>query len=95
MLSKNDAAIIYETLLASPGMNDEVKINLQIPRKNVLILNKVIELGLSLKNANELDGLFNVINGKTLEDIKAVSIDILEKAGLTEVYEKLNSLQSK
>ena len=50
MLSTKDVAMIYETLLSSPGMNDAVRIDVKLPRKNVLLLTKVIELGLSLKD---------------------------------------------
>lgn len=95
MLSKNDAQIVYETLLTSPGMSDEVRINVRIPRKNVLILSKLIEAGLSNKNANDSDGLFAVVNGSTFEEIKAIAMDILGKAGLTETYNKLIALQNK
>ena len=49
MLTTKDVAMIYETLLSSPGMNDAVRIDVKLPRKNVLLLVKVIELGLSLK----------------------------------------------
>ena len=94
MLSKNEAQLIYETLLTSPGMNDEVKINLRITRKNVLLLSKIMENGLS-KNGNETEGLLSVINGNALEEIKTIAGDILTKAGLTETYNRLNSLQNK
>ncbi len=95
MLSKNDVAVFYETLLTSPGMNDDVKINLRISRKNVLILTKIIEFGLTNKNGNEADGLFTVVNDKSLEEIKTISSDILSKAGLTDTYNRLNTLQTK
>jgi hypothetical protein len=94
MLNVKDAAVVYETLLASPGMNDEVKITLRIPRKNVLFLSKIIELGLSVKDQNE-HGLFSAVNGDAIEDLKLISNEVLNKAGLTEMYEKLTSLQSK
>jgi hypothetical protein len=94
MLNLKDAAIVYETLLASPGMNDEVKITLRILRKNVLFLSKIIELGLSVKDQNE-HGLFSAVNGDATEDLKLISNEVLNKAGLTEMYEKLTSLQSK
>jgi hypothetical protein len=94
MLNAKDAAVVYETLLASPGMNDEVKITLRIPRKNVLFLSKIIELGLSVKDQNE-HGLFSAVNGDATEDLKLISNEVLNKAGLTEMYEKLTSLQSK
>lgn len=87
--------MVYETLLTSPGMNDEVKINLRIPRKNVLLLSKLIEAGLTNKSSNESDGLFAVVSGNTFEEIKAIATDILNKAGLTETYSKLVALQNK
>lgn len=49
MLSTNDISQVYETILSIPGMHDTVKINLQILRKNVLLLNRVIERGLTIK----------------------------------------------
>ena len=50
MLSKTDVAKIYETVLSIPGMNDNVKISFSISRKNVLLLSKIIERGLSVKD---------------------------------------------
>lgn len=94
MLSKNDATVVYETLLSSPGMSDEVKMSIRIPRKNVLILSRIIELGLSAQN-NDADSLFSTIKGNAIEEIRAVAADILAKAGLTETYNKLNVLQQK
>jgi hypothetical protein len=95
MLSTKDVAIIYETLLTSPGMNDSVKIDLRLPRKNVLLLTKLIELGLVLKDDTSQNGLLNAFTNDTLEEVKNITADLLSKAGLTETYNKLNSLQSK
>lgn len=95
MLSKNDAQMVYETLLTSPGMNEEVKINLRIPRKSVLLLIKLIEAGLMSKGGNDNEGLFAVVDNNMFEEIKAVAMDILGKAGLTDTYNKLVALQTK
>lgn len=95
MLSKNDAQMVYETLLTSPGMNEEVKINLRIPRKSVLLLSKLIEAGLMSRGANDSEGLFAVVDNNMFEEIKAVAMDILGKAGLTDTYNKLVALQTK
>ena len=94
MLSSKDVAIVHETLLSSPGMSDAVKIDLRIPRKNVLLLSKVIELGLTMKeDANA--GILNAVSKDSLNELNAIADDLLKKAGLTEMYDKLNSLQSK
>ncbi len=50
MFSTTDIAKIYDTVLSIPGMNETVKIDLRIPRKNVLLLLKVIERGLLIKD---------------------------------------------
>jgi len=95
MLSKNDVVAFYEMLLTSPGMNDEIKITIRISRKNALALSKIIELGLANKSGNEADELFSVVNSNSVEEIKAITTDILSKSGLTETYNRLNVLQNK
>ena len=95
MLSAKDITIVYETLLTSPGMNDTVKIDLRIPRRNVLFLTKVIELGVAVKDDGSNSSLFSNVTGETLEEIKDVSTQLLTKAGLGEMYYKLNSLSGK
>ena len=95
MLSKNDVVAFYEMLLTSPGMNDEIKITIRISRKNALALSKIIELGFANKSGNEADELFSVVNSNSVEEIKAITTDILSKSGLTETYNRLNVLQNK
>ena len=51
MLAKNEVAKVYDTVLSIPGMNQNVKVNLQISRKNLLLLSKVIERGLNGKES--------------------------------------------
>lgn len=94
MLSTKDVTVVYETLLSSPGMNDSVKIFLNIPRKNVLLLTKIIELGMSVKD-NGQGGLMQIVSKESLEELNDLVGDLLQKAGLTEMYNKLNSLQGK
>jgi hypothetical protein len=71
MLTTNDVTNVYDTILSIPRMNDTVKIDLKISRKNVLLLHKVIERGLTLKqdgggnffNLCTISGLIIIING--------------------------------
>ena len=58
-------------------------------------LSKIIELGLANKSGNEADELFSVVNSNSVEEIKAITTDILSKSGLTETYNRLSVLQSK
>ena len=92
MLSKTDLTKVYETLLSIPGMNEAVKIDLKLPRKQVLLLSKVIERGLEGNGANE-DGpsILNLASPETKEDLQKLVGEILSKGGLTEMAEKLKS----
>lgn len=95
MLSAKEVTIIYETLLSSPGMNDAVKIDLRIPRKMILLLSKVIESGLILKDDAEQNGLLGIMDKETTEQLKSISGEILRKGGLTEMNDRLNSLNTR
>jgi hypothetical protein len=59
MLSTNDVAKVYDTILSIPGMNETVKIDLKISRRNVLLLNSVIERGLNAKDDDKSSNLLN------------------------------------
>lgn len=92
MLSVKDVAVVYETLLASPGMSDMVKISLQIPRRQVLLLSKLIEVGLSVRGEDAKGSILNTADAATLEELSAFAGELLKKAGLTEMNEKINAL---
>ncbi len=95
MLSTKDIGIVYETLLLSPGMNKPVKIALSLPRKNVLLLAKVIELGLANKEGSGGQTIISLAKKETLSEINALSDELLNKAGLQEMNAKLVALSDK
>lgn len=82
---------VYETLLCSPGMNESVKIDGKISRKTILLLNSVIESGLS-KNNSTSNELLKLVPSEEQEMLKAFGEDCLNKAGLKELSEKMKSL---
>ena len=92
MLSKNDITRVYETVLTVSGMNEFVKVDLKMPRKNVLLLSKIIERGMGIENSegNETN-ILDVVPAETIEELKVVSLDLLQKAGLSEMNEKLKA----
>ena len=92
MQTTNTIARVFETILSIPGMNDNVKIQLSVPRKNVLLLSKVIERGLG-KEGTEDDNILNITPKETIEELTTISSELLEKAGLTEMNQKLNMLK--
>jgi hypothetical protein len=72
-------------------MNDNVKIQLMIPGKNVLLLSKVIERGLTVKDNTEGNNILDIAPQETIQELNAISDEILKKAGLIEMNEKLKS----
>jgi hypothetical protein len=88
-MATNVMAQVYETLLCSPGMNEAVKVDVKINRKTVLLLNSVIERGLSAKDGEQSQGLLELIPKETVEELKQFTEECLKKAGLTELSEKM------
>ena len=91
MQTTNTIAKVFDTVLSIPGMNDNVKIQLTIPRKNVLLLSKVIERGLTVKDNSETNNILDIAPKETVEELNAISDELLKKAGLIEMNEKLKS----
>lgn len=94
MLTTTDVARIYDTVLSIPGMNDNVKIDLKISRKNVLLLNSVIERGLMVKEDDKTQSLLSGVSKETLQELKDFAGECLQKAGLVELNEKLHGLNA-
>lgn len=93
MLAKIDVARIYETVLSTPGMNETIKLSLNLTRKNVLLLSKIIERGISSKQDN--DAGFNVLETvpeEVVQQLLSLSGELLHKAGLTDMNQKLQAL---
>jgi hypothetical protein len=91
MLPKTDIAKIYETVLSIPGMNENVKIVFNIPRKNVLLLSKVIERGLSGKGQDDQSNVLSIVPKEIIQELQALPAELLEKAGLPEMNQKLQA----
>ncbi|MGN6420251.1 MAG: hypothetical protein ACTHMC_22275 [Pseudobacter sp.] len=92
MLSAKDVAIVYETLLSSPGMNEVVKVALNLPRKQVLVLSKIIEAGIEAKGDGEKNGWLSMADESVMKEIAGINADLLQKAGLSEMNERIGTL---
>jgi hypothetical protein len=90
-MTTNDVAKVFDTILSIPGMNEVVKIDLKISRKNVLLLNHVIERGLSTKEDDKPSIFMTSIPQENLLELKELGGECLQKAGLIELREKLNT----
>lgn len=95
MLTTNDVAKVFETILSIPGMNDNVKIEMRISRKNALLLNDVILQGLSHCKDQDSVSLLGHVTEENRNELKSLANDCLQKAGLIELSEKLLSLNKK
>lgn len=93
MLTNEEISKFYDTILSMPGMNDIIKIDLKISRKNILLLNKIIERGLMLKEDNNAPGILHLMTEDTLEELNSLANEFLKKAGLTEFNEKSKSFK--
>lgn len=93
MLSEKEMSLLYETLLSAPGMDDVVKIDLRMPRKAILLLSRVISKGLNMKTGEGLSGLLNAAGEGSEKALLEVSSELIQKAGLTAMNEKLQTLQ--
>lgn len=89
-----EVAKVMDTIMSIPGMNEMVKINLSISRRNVLLLFSVIERGLD-KDNGELPLLLENVSKEALEELRKFSDECLQKAGLVELREKLKSFSKK
>jgi len=95
MLTASEAGKVFDTVLSSPGMNEMVKIDLKMSRKHVLLLSNVIQRGLTGKGDDEAGGLLANVPKEIFAELSKISEDCLQKAGLSELSEKLKSLNSK
>jgi hypothetical protein len=93
-MESKDAAKVFDTILSAPGMSEVVKIDLKITRKSALLLSSVIQRGLSAKE-DDKGGILDNVPKESLQDLTALSDECLQKAGLTELHDKLKALSSK
>jgi len=93
MATTIDIALVYETLLASPGMSETVKIDLRVSRKTVLLLSGAIERGIQSWQTDQQGLVPAEFAGKeSLSELEGILSDCLQKAGLSALHEKLKNL---
>jgi len=92
MLTAKEVTLFYETLLANSWMDEQVRIDLRLSRRNILALSKVIEVGLT-EEIRAADSL--LVATRDLDVLGVIPADLRKKANLTEMYEKLAALVAK
>jgi len=91
MLSGNEKKIVIELLSVFP-LEERIKLTFTVSRKVALFMVKTMELGAQSKA--DQSGLFSIANDGTLEELTKIEEEILEKAGLTNLNQKLKALQN-
>jgi hypothetical protein len=92
MLSGKEMNIVYEMLSVFP-LEEQVKVSFSVSRKIALLMAKTMELGVLSKD--DQPGLFSIADEGTLEELKKIPTEILAKAGLTNLNQKLIALSNK
>lgn len=92
MITANDAAKVFDTVLSIPGMNETVKMDLKISRKNVLLLSHLIQDGLKAREGFSV--LLESISEQGKTELESLSQEYLQKAGLIELHEKLAEISA-
>ncbi|RKR05145.1 hypothetical protein C8C83_4477 [Flavobacterium sp. 90] len=90
MITKNEVSKVYDTVLSIPGMSELVKIDLKISRKNVLLLSHIISSG--AVHEKDQSSLLASVGEEEFLEMKNISEECLQKAGLVELNQKLISL---
>lgn len=91
-MNNSEVVKVYGAILSSPGMTDNVKLDLKVNRRTILLLSQVIERGLNGKGDEGSYGMLEALSKDELQGLEAFSKECLEKAGLTELNEKLSAL---
>lgn len=89
---KKEKSKVFEMILCSPGMAEHCKMSFKITRQSVLVLSRLIEVGILNSKQDFQDEILGSLSEETIEQFKTIHEEVLEKAGLTDFYEKLKSL---
>ncbi|MCF0065671.1 hypothetical protein MUK70_11370 [Dyadobacter chenwenxiniae] len=92
MMNAKELSSVYDTIMSIPGMNDQIKIDLKISRKNVLLLTQAISKALSDQVMNDSPDLIDISSKESKEELLALSNDCLQKSGLVELNDRLAKL---
>ncbi|WP_048906293.1 hypothetical protein [Pedobacter sp. V48] len=93
MTTKTEGTLIYDALLSVPWMNEHVKVDLKISRKQILLLSQVILEGIQATDGM-LSELLAILPKESSSELKQQVVEFLQKAGLSELEGKLKTLEA-
>ncbi|MCF2502196.1 hypothetical protein L0663_02310 [Dyadobacter sp. CY107] len=92
MMNAKELTSVYDTIMSISGMNDQIKIDLKISRRNVLLLTQAIKRALSFPGVEDNPDLIEIASNESKEELLALSADCLQKSGLVELNKRLAKL---
>jgi hypothetical protein len=93
MLTVKEVTLFYDTLLANKWVEQLVKMDLRLSRRNILALSRLIEIGLREEN-RAADSLLQAAI-REVDALATVPAEMRKMADLTEMYEKMKELTTK
>jgi len=92
MKSGNEMEGMLEILLSVPGMEENVKVGINLSRKQVMLMNNVIREGLAAKGGM-VEDLIKVLPDESGASLQQMADELLEKAGLTTLHAKISKFK--
>ena len=83
---------VFETVLSSPGISEKCKIGISVSRQTIVLLALITEAGLDSRNKPMIEELTGLLPAASLEEVRLVIKELLEKGGLVEFYNRLKQL---
>ncbi|WP_250318032.1 hypothetical protein [Pedobacter sp. B4-66] len=94
-MTTSDVAVMYDVMLSVPGMNEKnVKVDLKISKTQILLLSQAIRQGVKQETGMVKD-LLSVLPKESSTELCEIADDFLQKAGLAELYQKLQGFPGK
>ena len=94
MTTKTEVTLIYDALLSVPWMNEQVKVDLKISRKQILLLSQVILEGIGATEGM-VPELLAILPKESGDELRQQVVEFLQKAGLSELEGKLKTFRGK
>ena len=79
-MTTSEVARVFDTILRIPGISDTIKLDLKISRRNVLLLNSVIERGINAKDPESKTlNLVDTVPKEILKELSDLGGGVFEK----------------
>ena len=91
-MNVKDLTSVYDTIMSIPGMNDQIKIDLKISRRNVWLLTQAIRRALRIPGDESNPDLIDIASNESKDELLALSADCLQKSGLVDSNDRLAKL---